>query len=315
MNTLLLAGTRHLLYVLRDSTGSASAVLLDRAKKYFYLNGHKEIGAALGLYTVLDGELVYDSGLNETVFLVFDVLAVDGESSCGKLFSQRLEIMRTVIASRLQRPFPAESTKLKIKLFIPKRRLKDLVDVISPKGLSKIFRYGEQQHSTDGLIFQPDTPYKPFVCTDLVKWKFPDMCTVDLMVTLDEKQRPHLKCSTESDFVDCSVRSKEYIGLAKFDTFRLLADFEDHGKKKTIAEVSYDTSVGAWIYSHLRKDKVDPNFVDTVMSNLVEQAESISIEELEYRILARNESENDFQQQLAKMKKTALEFQRKRTKD
>ena len=286
--------------------------MLDRAKKYYYLNGHRELGAALGLHTILDGELVFDVALNEIIFLVFDVLAIDGESTCGKIFSRRLEDLRGIVFPRLQRSFPSGSTKLKLKTFIPKRRMRELVDAISPRGLTKIFKNGDQQHSTDGLIFQPDKPYHPFLYNDLVKWKFPDMCTVDMMVDIDDRQQPNLYCSIENGFVNCSKRGKQYIGLAKFDTYRLLADYEDHGKK-TIAEVSYDTSVGSWVYSHLRKDKVDPNFIDVVMSVLVEQAESISIEELEYRLLARDESENDFQQQLGKMKKKALSWQRDRT--
>lgn len=123
--------------------------------------------------------------------------------------------------------------------------------------------------------------------------------------------RPRLFCSGEDGtYIDCSKRGSEYIGLAKFDSYRLLADCEDHGRKN-VAEVSYDTTVGTWLYSHLRKDKVEPNFVDVAMGVLIEQAEAISIEELEYCLLARNESENDFQVQMSKMKDKALGWQRK----
>jgi len=48
-------------------------------------------------------------------------------------------------------------------------------------------------------------------------------------------------------------------------------------------QVAYDTQVGLWSYSRLRVDKTEPNIIGTVMGVLTEQAEEISIEELEYR--------------------------------
>lgn len=198
--------------------------------------------------------------------------------------------------------------------------------MMSVEGLSKIFfdRASRHKHKTDGFIFQPDLPYKPFLDHNLVKWKFCDLCTVDMLVDVSKTVvngetivRPILKCSGDSGtYIDCSKRGNEYVGLAKFDSYRVLADCEDRGggiggsMRNTIAEVSYDTSCGTWIYSHLRKDKVEPNYVAVAMGVLIEQAESISIEELEYSLLAKTESENDFQRQLSNMKTKAINWQR-----
>ena len=119
--------------------------------------------------------------------------------------------------------------------------------------------------------------------------------------------------------IDCSGRSKENLGLGTFDYLRLSADVDDtilmrnNNNTTCIAEVAYMPDIGLWSYFQLRKDKTEPNFITTVLGVCIELAEAISIEELEYKLLARNESENDFSYQLTNMKKKALDFQRQRT--
>ncbi|CAE7609491.1 unnamed protein product, partial [Symbiodinium microadriaticum] len=100
--------------------------------------------------------------------------------------------------------------------------------------------------------------------------------------------------------------------MAPFDTLRLRADIEDSVNPATIAEVSYCPAFGLWTYFHLRGDKTTPNYINTALSILMEQAESISIEELEYRLLARNEAEDDFSAQHSMMLGKVLQRQRKR---
>ena len=78
-----------------------------------------------------------------------------------------------------------------------------------------------------------------------------------------------------------------------------------------IVEVAYDISIGMWSYLHLRKDKDKPNFIDSVMGVFMEQAESISIEELEYSLSASSHGlENDYEVQIEKMKAKLLVWQR-----
>ena len=50
-------------------------------------------------------------------------------------------------------------------------------------------------------------------------------------------------------------------------------------------QVSFNPKVGLWSYFQLRKDKDAPNFINTVMSILMEQAEDIDIDELVERLL------------------------------
>lgn len=105
--------------------------------------------------------------------------------------------------------------------------------------------------------------------------------------------------------------------VGEFDTYRLLADMESPElasrptQNPPIVEVAYDIQIGMWSYLHLRKDKDKPNFIDSVMGVFMEQAESISIEELEYSLSASSHGlENDYEVQIEKMKAKLLAWQR-----
>lgn len=50
-------------------------------------------------------------------------------------------------------------------------------------------------------------------------------------------------------------------------------------------QVAFCPKVGLWSYFQLRKDKDAPNYINTVMSILMEQAEHIDIDELVARLL------------------------------
>ena len=78
--------------------------------------------------------------------------------------------------------------------------------------------------------------------------------------------------------------------FGKFDKFRLLCDYyELHmnvqsgtHSKPFIIEVCYDTQVGLWKYMKYRKDKDEPNYIDTVLGVLMERAENVTLEELQH---------------------------------
>jgi hypothetical protein len=75
---------------------------MDRSKAILKLHGCYEIGEALKVGTILDGELVYniDKQVNKTVFLVFDVLALDGEPLVSQAFERREDVLRRVVMNR-----------------------------------------------------------------------------------------------------------------------------------------------------------------------------------------------------------------------
>lgn len=70
------------------------------------------------------------------------------------------------------------------------------------------------------------------------------------------------------------------------DTARLTADLSTiTNRHDTICEVGMDPSTGEWFYKGIRPDKDRPNALRTVLSTLIELAENVSVEELEWRML------------------------------
>jgi mRNA capping enzyme, C-terminal domain len=76
-----------------------------------------------------------------------------------------------------------------------------------------------------------------------------------------------------------------------------------------IAEVALDEGSGLWVYMGLRPDKDRPNFITTVMSTLVELAEGISQEELQYRMGVTDPAEDEWSKHFGKMQKQLVGWQ------
>lgn len=357
-------GVRYLMYVVNAVDGSGAgarggggvggasttpiAVLFNRSKEIFEFRGSVALGAALGWGTVLDGELVYNETHKVHLFLVFDVLLWKCKSWVAHPFRDRLNLVRTEVIPSSAKAFQqtTASTPQEVPLalvrkdFVEKGRLQSLLDKIKPSPVDgkRVFQDGDRRHhKTDGIIFQPDAPYVFSRSYDLLKWKWSELRSVDLLVTTQQQQpqpQPgssdssleiHLSCSgPDGTLINCTKRGHVNVGLGQFDSYRLLADLEANraevmrtgGQRAAaaynpIAEVSYDASVGLWTYLHLRRDKVQPNFIDSVIGVFMEQAEAISVEELEYALNAATKgTENDFDRRMSKMKKTLIEWQR-----
>ena len=201
----------------------------------------------------------------------------------------------------------------------------------------RVYRDSDRRHhKSDGIIFQPDRPYTFGRDTDLLKWKWNELRSVDVQVVMSpvttsgggghgssSSHTPlvRLMCDgPDGSQIDLSKRGRDHIGLGVFDTQRLLADVDEAanaagapmgmgGGRPPVVEVAYDASIGLWSYCHLRKDKTTPNFIDTVLGVFVEQAEAISVEELQYKMLAKADADDDYGAQLHKMKGKLLDWQ------
>jgi hypothetical protein len=323
-------GQRYLLFVVNSSPPGLGvvvrpvAVLMDRANQMVLLNGAFVVGAALRVGTVLDGELVHNLSFKKTVFLVFDVLALDNAFVYQRPFRERLELIRSDVMSRcksyIERHWkdaegPDTPTMLIRKDFVPKADIGSLVSKLNYENGNRIFvdkaSGGRRHHRSDGFILQPAASAYVFgTDRDLMKWKWPELISVDLMVNLANGRLQLSAEGPDSIMIDCSGSA----AIGKFDLMRLTADMEGLKKTRCVAEMMYDPTVGMWTYSHLRKDKNRANHIDTAISVFMEQAESVSVEELQYRLMARSEAEDDYLEQIRNMKARALEAQRQRTR-
>ena len=187
-------GTRYLLYVI-EHNGSPTAVLMDRSKNpntIFRMHGAHEVGNALGVGTVLDGELVFNRTYREYVFLVFDVLMFDKVAVLQLPFGTRLKKIEVEVIVRYKKHLAAAAaattttvgggmgsekpTILVRKNFVAKRHLSELISKMRMEGKERVFYEGESRHhKSDGIIFQPDTSYCVSTDVALLKWKWPEL--------------------------------------------------------------------------------------------------------------------------------------------
>lgn len=347
-------GVRYLLYVIEDpghaNTGGGNnneplAVLIDRKGAVFNIKGGRTIGAALGKHSVVDGELVYNRSTRSMVFLLFDVLAVHGVSKAALPFSERYKCLEMELVARYKR-YMEDTTKvpprgedkkhatpLVRKVFYKKEQLPLLVGKLRTEEGERVFFDNTRRHwKSDGIVFQPDSPYVIAADHSLLKWKWPELRSVDLQARVSSYTGTNGGIAgiagTETKFkvglfamgpdgvyIDCTASGTS---LPQFDQYRLLADISDLATsassgapgKPPVIEVVYDTNYGLWRYKTIRTDKKEPNAISTVMGVLMELAESIPIEELEY-CFGSAEALTDFTRQVSKMKRQLLDWQRK----
>ena len=307
-----------------EATKTPIAVLFDRAKNVFKLPGSDIIGAALGLGTVLDGELVYNFSTKSNVFLTFDILALKGVPKVSLNFRNRLEVLKKLMVAYKSRLPPVNDiiiTPIVEKLFVEKRHISNLLSKIILENGDRVFKDGDgsvRHHRTDGIIFQPDSPYVHYADPSLLKWKWPELRSIDLEVVQPIKivDGAILQCSgPDKTRIDCINGNSNQSKLGIFDTYRLNADVQTSVNKIIIAEVVFDEKIGKWGYLRLRRDKSEPNYITTVLGVSMEQSEALGIEELEFRLLAKNETQDDWDVHFNKMSNQLLDFQRQRIKN
>ncbi|KAL3777923.1 hypothetical protein ACHAWO_012602 [Cyclotella atomus] len=316
-----------------------TAVLVDRAshetKKVFQPRLHCEhlatLASAIKPGAILDGEVVVHRKLRRPIFIVFDVLANSASEPILHLpFEQRLRHLKA--ASFVKKDagidvFNASSVSdpnvalpLVRKNFVKRVDLDHLLSNVHEERGMRIYKYGEtHNHLTDGIIFQPNMPYVCGTDVNLLKWKYLDTVTIDVEI-LPPRQNFGRNANDNEDVLRVGVMGEEgtsvdmtrYLRLPSSERHRLEADRAENGSK--IAEVGFDPTTGEWYYRTMRPDKVAPNHISTVLGTLLELAESLSTEELRYRMSIPSGSRDTYSKDVRNMQKQLLEHQRKKNK-
>eukprot|EP00903_Cladosiphon_okamuranus_P014342 g13316.t1 len=322
-------GVRYLMMAVQAPAGGETCVLVDRSMNVFRVDGGGFLAGCLGIGTILDGELVHNRTLNKAIFVAFDILRHRDRSlvACG--FLERLDVLKKgAVADYNERVreggaevAPDGHLKLVTKRFFPRQKIMDLFRLVHVEGQHRIFKDTERSlhHKTDGIIFQPDAPYKVGTDRGLLKWKWVDLASVDLRVYPAAVGngaggggggggRVRL-CSEAGDHGE-EVDLSRTVHLSDHDEARLVADMQTN--RSVIAEVALDPGSGLWVYMGLRPDKDRPNFITTVTSTMVEVAEGLSEEELKYRMMADSPASDDWLRQEMTMRKRAVQWQYKR---
>lgn len=317
-----------------------SVVLVDRAshesKKAFQPKprGNKadskedplqNIIAAVKPGAVFDGEVVVHRKLRRPIFIVFDVLANSANEPILHLpFEQRLQHLKAAsfvkkgagidIFNPASVSNPNVALPLVRKNFVKRVDLDRLLSLVVEERGVRTYRYGDtHNHLTDGIIFQPNAPYICGTDVNLLKWKYLDTVTIDVEIM-------PLRRNDDENTLRVGVMGEEgttvdmtrYLRLPPSERHRLEADRHENGSK--IAEVGFDPATGEWYYRTMRPDKVAPNHISTVLGTLLELAESLSTEELRYRMSVPAGTRDTYAKDVRNMQKQLLEHQRRKNK-
>ncbi|KAL3812189.1 hypothetical protein ACHAXA_011875 [Cyclostephanos tholiformis] len=290
---------------------------------------------------VLDGEVVMHQCLCRPVFVVFDVLANSSNEPILHLpFEQRLRHLRSASFVRgggmstnigggvggggVDLFDPAAVSDPNVALPLVRKNFVDRVDLdrllshVSEERGTRIYRYGDTHHHlTDGIIFQPNTPYVCGTDVNLLKWKYLDTVTIDVEILPPRPnfgRNSHL-AATNDDVLRVGVMGEEgttvdmtrYLRLPESERRRLEADRHESGLK--IAEVGFDPTTGEWYYRMMRPDKVAPNHISTVLGTLLELTESLSMEKLRYCMSMPTGTRDTYTKDVRNMQKQLLDHQ------
>ncbi|KFK37510.1 hypothetical protein AALP_AA4G266600 [Arabis alpina] len=246
-------GTRYMMLLTRDG-----CYLIDRSFRFRRVQMRfpcRKSSSEVHDYTLLDGEMIIDSpkdGKSQARrrYLVYDMVAITGESVVERTFCERWNmIVKEVIgprdASRNSYRYDLESFGIRIKGFWLLSTVEKLLKVFIPS----------LSHESDGLIFQGwHDPYVPLTHEGLLKWKYPEMNSVDFLFEMDENDgrgklflnkrgNKHLMEGYAVEFRDNDSNLATYSGK--------------------IVECSWDTEKQVWVYMRTRVDKSTPNDIGT----------------------------------------------------
>nr|GEV53500.1 mRNA-capping enzyme-like isoform X2 [Tanacetum cinerariifolium] len=208
-------------------------------------------------YTLLDGEMVVDTDPSthkqERRYLIYDLIAINKVSLVDHPFSSRWKILENEVIKPRNRErdtlFKSRNPYYRYDLELFRVRRKDFYLLSAVSKLLKEF-IPRLSHASDGLIFQGwDDPYVPRTHEGLLKWKYPELNSVDFLLEVGNNNRPML-CLNERGRRKLMDGSRVAFRDPSVDIFSL------SGK---IIECSWDSEENVWVFMRMRPDKSTPN--------------------------------------------------------
>ncbi|KAJ4778570.1 mRNA-capping enzyme [Rhynchospora pubera] len=252
-------GTRYMMLILRDG-----CYLVDRTFSFRRVQMRfplKNIHDGFHDLTLIDGEMIIDKipevGLKRR-YLAYDLMALNGVPKVKLPFSERWklieeEIIRPRNYERKQFEVEGRSNpvyRYDMELFGVRRKDFWLLSTVTK--LLKEF-IPRLSHEADGLIFQGwDDPYVCRTHEGLLKWKYPEMNSVDFLFEIGSENR-HLLFLYERG-------KKKLMDGARIN----FGDVEDlNAISGKIVECSWNSDEDCWVCMRIRTDKATPNDINT----------------------------------------------------
>ena len=268
------------------------ACLVDR-KFGFWECTHEMFLSALGKGqgTLLDGELIVSNG--KVVYLMYDIVMLNGHYVGDKFLKERLKQMTEVRSLIRQCGNTATALPFEIrrKNFVPKELIHEHLNNIKLIGDEYVFSEKRSDflfnHKNDGLIFTPeDEPYIPSVNRPILKWKWPNLNSVDFKVIYpyfskkSNFQNLVLYCGASTSFGNVEDVIVREITVPEKTKNWVHHTFPDHDGSSAIIECVYDSSSSNWLVKKARPDKDTANFLHVVVSTLETVIDAVTTQEL-----------------------------------
>ncbi|GFU61426.1 mRNA-capping enzyme [Nephila pilipes] len=248
-------GTRYMMLI----DGEDEIYFIDRDNSIFKVDGlrfprRKEPDEHLA-NTLLDGEMIIDKvdGKDVPRYLAYDIIKFESQDVGQTDFERRLLcISKEIIKPRRDAMMNGKIDRMKEPFSV---RAKDFWDVTSAKQiLGEKFRR-EMSHEVDGLIFQPvPDPYVCGRCPDVLKWKPPELNSVDFKLVIKHKTGEGL-LPTKIGLLYVGGMSEPF---GEIKTTRALREMD-----KKIIECKFENN--QWVFMRERTDKSFPNAYKTAV--------------------------------------------------
>lgn len=265
-------GIRYLLYFTRDKeTSQPVSYLIDRKNKYKLVKikvPNKDDKRKFITNTIIDGELVESKkdGMSFSIFLAFDILVFNEKILMNRPFTKRLGYLKEFVMKpyvNYMKDHPDklfdDDFQLQIKELQLSYRMNDTVDHI--KSLA---------HENDGLIFtSAEDEYVCGTCTTMMKWKPPELNSVDFKISLSPDSRIILNILTGNNV------HKPFAELTLSEDQKSAEFYPGR-----IVECGFDKKTSKWGFLRFREDKESANYI-TVVNNIMQSInEGVSLEQI-----------------------------------
>ncbi|KAK3154298.1 hypothetical protein QOZ80_2BG0188740 [Eleusine coracana subsp. coracana] len=234
--------------------------------------------------TLIDGEMVIDTIPNEDNkmvrrYLAYDLMALDSLPKTKAPFSERWEILQKEIIeprdyekqlflsgvkSNSSYKYEKELFSIRRKGFFVLSTAKDTLEKFIPKLC----------HDADGLIFQGwDDPYIPRTHEGLLKWKYPEMNSVDFLFEVGSDDR---------QLIFLYERGKKKLLDGAQITFP--GEIGSSAVTDRIIECSWNKEERCWVCMRIRSDKSTPNDINTYRKVMRSITDNITQEKLIHEV-------------------------------
>lgn len=248
-------GTRYMMLI----NGKNQVFMIDRDNSVFHIDNlefpfRKDPRVHLS-NTLLDGEMIIDKVNGQPVprYLIYDIIKFNGQPVGQCDFNIRLVcIEKEIISPRMEKMKTGQIDKTKEPFSV---RAKPFFDIHASRKLLEGSFTAQVSHEVDGLIFQPCGRYKAGRCDDILKWKPPNLNSVDFRLKITKVGGEGLLTQTVGLL---------YVGNydRPFANMKATKELKQYDNK--IIECKFENN--SWVFMRQRVDKSFPNSYDTAMA-------------------------------------------------